>query len=126
MADGTRKRAGEISVGDRVMTAKHTPETVLKIESSFKEERKRMVRLGDFLITRGHPVFVNGTTFPFSSLAPSPSFPFCICPPPFPSLPIPLLFLMFTLCRGLVQARRALSPHELDVGTNCQFCTERD
>ena len=60
MACGSKKAAKDIKVGDKVMTAAGTVETVVRVVTSNRKERKNMVKLGDFWITRGHPIFVRG------------------------------------------------------------------
>lgn len=71
MGDGTKKQIKHVKQGDIVMSANNTKETILSIESSRDSRIKKMVRLGDFWITRGHPIFIKGEWFRPDELYPT-------------------------------------------------------
>eukprot|EP01125_Pyxidicula_operculata_P004955 TRINITY_DN1831_c0_g1_i2.p2 TRINITY_DN1831_c0_g1~~TRINITY_DN1831_c0_g1_i2.p2 ORF type:complete len:160 (+),score=23.32 TRINITY_DN1831_c0_g1_i2:531-1010(+) len=58
MADGTKEKARNIKVGDRVSSGSRSSREVVKVVATTHRVRKAMVRLGDFYITRGHPVLI--------------------------------------------------------------------
>jgi len=60
MADGSKKPAKNIKIGDLVMCGNQTHHYVKQIKKNQSRVTKNMVRLSDFWITRGHPVLYSG------------------------------------------------------------------
>lgn len=48
-------------LGDSVLTSSNTIQKVIAIEASLVPRKKKMIRLADFWITRGHPIFIENT-----------------------------------------------------------------
>jgi len=59
MADNSKKIARDIKIGDYVLSANNSPQKIIQLIRNTKPIVKHMVKLGDFWITRGHPIFVN-------------------------------------------------------------------
>lgn len=60
MADGTTRPVKNVRPGDLLMTPKGTPTTVKLVKSTTHDCDKKVVDMGDYLITLGHPIFVEG------------------------------------------------------------------
>jgi len=56
-----KKEIRFIEMGDLVLSSSNTIQKVLAVESLIAPRVKRMIRLADFWITRGHPIFIKGT-----------------------------------------------------------------
>lgn len=61
MYDGTFKSAEDIEEGDCLMSPSGRPTFVKTIRRTDVFGNFSMINMGDFFITKGHPVFVNGT-----------------------------------------------------------------
>jgi len=60
MYDGTLKNAQDVCIGDVLLGGSGGPTTVRRVKETIINNMHKMVRLSDFWITRGHPVFMNG------------------------------------------------------------------
>jgi hypothetical protein len=58
--NGTMKDCQDVEVGDILLSANGIPTEVKRIKRTEINSMYNMVQLGDFWITRGHPIFVNG------------------------------------------------------------------
>lgn len=65
MFDGSLKNAEDIVEGDVLMTPEGKPTTVKKIQTTEVQGEQDLVALGDFYITKGHPIFQDGKNWLF-------------------------------------------------------------
>jgi len=73
MYDGTLREARDVEIGDVLLSANGVPSSVVRVKTTQIEDKHMMVQLGDFFITRGHPIFVDGEWY-----RPDELFPTCI------------------------------------------------
>eukprot|EP01124_Arcella_intermedia_P001555 TRINITY_DN10854_c0_g1_i2.p1 TRINITY_DN10854_c0_g1~~TRINITY_DN10854_c0_g1_i2.p1 ORF type:complete len:341 (-),score=80.83 TRINITY_DN10854_c0_g1_i2:13-1035(-) len=60
MSDGSTKSIEELEIGDVLQGASGNPTVVKRIKETVIQGIYKVVDMGDFLITRGHPVLVDG------------------------------------------------------------------
>eukprot|EP01124_Arcella_intermedia_P017147 TRINITY_DN2386_c0_g1_i1.p1 TRINITY_DN2386_c0_g1~~TRINITY_DN2386_c0_g1_i1.p1 ORF type:complete len:344 (-),score=94.25 TRINITY_DN2386_c0_g1_i1:116-1147(-) len=58
MYDGSTKHAEDVRIGDVLLGASGQPTVVKRVKETVINGNYKVVDMGDFLITRGHPVFV--------------------------------------------------------------------
>jgi len=59
MYDGSLKEVQNVQIGDILLSASGAPTTVKRIKETHINGPYKMVQLGDFWISRGHPIYVN-------------------------------------------------------------------
>jgi hypothetical protein len=60
MYDGSTKECQEIKIGDILRGASENPTEVKRVKKTEIHGLYKMVKMNDFWITRGHPIYVNG------------------------------------------------------------------
>jgi len=63
MGDGTKKEAQKIITGDFLKLASGISSAVIRVKTTEINDLYKMCKIGDFYITRGHPIFMNGDWF---------------------------------------------------------------